>query len=86
MVFGRRAASVETPAPEPSTNGGSTVSPRELEARLDAHDDEFRYMKQRFATLQARIMGELRELRRLVDSYDVGDEEGDEDGYQGGGR
>jgi signal transduction histidine kinase len=81
MIFGRKLATVAAPASEPATNGSGTVSLRELEARLDAHDDEFRYMKQRFQTLQARIMSELRELRRLVDSYEpVEDEELDEEG------
>jgi hypothetical protein len=81
MLFGRRAATVVTPTPEPATNGSGTVSLRELEARVDAHDDEFRYMKQRFQTLQARIMSELRELRRLVDQYE--EEEGDYAGEEG---
>jgi len=82
MLFGRRTATVATVTPELALNDTSTVSLRELEARLDAHDDEFRYMKQRFQTLQARIMSELRELRRLVDSYEPveGEEDGDVNG------
>lgn len=54
------------------------VSLRELEHRLDTHDDELRYLKQRFQTLQTRLMGEIRELRRAVDDYVPLDEEQDD--------
>lgn len=79
MFFGRKADTVATDTPEPATNGDGTVSLRSLQAQLDAHEDEFRYMKQRFSTLQARLMAELRELRRALDSFEPveGEEESD---------
>lgn len=85
-MFGLKRASVATPPPTASqrpADGADTVPPLELVPRdvkhllatVESLRDDVLWLRERYEKLQARVVAELREIRREVDSFYDGDEE-----------
>jgi len=70
MIFGSKAPIVTIPPPDGDKTVAAPARDREISHRVDVLDDEMRFLKERFTALQARLLAQIRELRRAVEDFE----------------